>query len=241
MLRTDRLIVVSSLALSTAALVFALRGTPTPSAFASSPLANDLGPADGLLLATEAGKDALRVAAKDGRISWGDRQTNRAWSVAAVDIDRVMRKLLDGTSYTEKRNELKEKITKAEGEFQKRAEEIQAKFPIPQGGQPPAEGAQAFQQLQQEYRMFREGISAEGEKLTAEQFESAYRELVAAVETIAEKESIDLVFRFQPTADPFDSKSSGESIDRIRARTFLKYPAQIDITADVMKALNLTA
>ena len=240
MLRTDRIIVAGSLALSVAALIVAARGPLTPVALGADRFAADLGPADGLLLATEAGKDALRVAAKDGRIAWGDRSTNRVWSAACVDIDKVMKKLLDGPSYTEKRNEVKEKLEKGEAEFQKRAEEIQTKYPIPQGGQPPAEGQQAFQQLQQEYRMFREGIAAQGEKLAAEQFEAAYRELVAAVDTIAEKESIDLVFRFAPTADPFEAKGSGEAIEKIRARTFLRYPSQIDITADVMKALNLS-
>jgi len=117
--------------------------------------------------------------------------------------------------------------------------EIQAKYPIPQGGQPPAEGQQAFQALQQEYRVFRESIAGETEKMAAEQFEAAYRELTAAVDTVSEKEQIDLVFRFQPTAEPFEAKSSADAIDRIRARCFLRYPAEIDITAEVMKALNL--
>ncbi len=240
MLRTERLIVAGSLAISAAALVVALRGPATPVAVGGAPFANDLGPADALLLTTEAGKDALRVSAKDGRLAWGDRGTNRSWSVAAVDIDKVMKKLLDGASYAEKRTEVREKLEKGEAEFQKRAEEIQAKFPIPPGGQPPAEGQQAFQQLQQEYRMFREGIAAEGEKLASEQFEASYRELVAAVEAVCEKESIDIVFRFAPTADPFEAKGSAEAIEKIRARTFLKYPTQVDITADVLKALNLS-
>ena len=60
-----------------------------------------------------------------------------------------------------------------------------------------------------------------------------------AVETVSEKESIDLVLRFQPTADPFEAKGSAEAIDRIRARTLLKYPTQVDITPEVMKALGI--
>ena len=241
MLRTDRLIVAGSLALSAVALVVALRGPATPVAEASTTLAlGDLGPADALILNGGEGKDALRVAAQDGRIGWGDRATNRAWSIGAVDIDRIMKKLLDGASYVEKRDALREKIEKAEADFQRRAEEIQQKFPIPADGMPPAEGQQAFQVLDQEYRQFGQGAMGERDKLTAEQFESAYRELVSAVEAVADKESIDLVFRFQPTADPFESKAGPEAVDRIRARTFLKYPAQVDITAEVMKVLNLS-
>ncbi|MEI7878740.1 MAG: OmpH family outer membrane protein [Planctomycetota bacterium] len=239
MLKSDRFIVAGSLALSCAALIFALRASVTPMAMAGLPLANDLGPADALLLTTEAGKDALRVSAKDGHIAWGDRATNRAWSVAAVDIDKVMKKLLEGASYAEKRNEIKDKIEKGEADFQKRAEDIQAKFPVAPGGPPPAEGQAAFQQLQQEYRMFRESIGAESDRLAAEQFEASYRELVVAVETVSEKESIDLVLRFQPTADPFEAKGSAEAIDRIRARTLLKYPTQVDITPEVMKARGI--
>ena len=81
---------------------------------------------------------------------------------------------------------------------------------------------------------------AESDKLTADQFESAYRELVAAVEAVSEKESIDLVYRFQPTSNPFEAKAPAESVDRIRARTFLKYAEALDITEEVMKALNLS-
>ena len=112
----------------TAALIWA----PTMSgmAEASTTLAlGDLGPADALILNAGEGKDALRVAAQDGRIGWGDRATNRAWSIGAVDIDRIMKKLLDGASYVEKRDALREKIEKAEADFQRRAEEIQQKFP----------------------------------------------------------------------------------------------------------------
>jgi Skp family chaperone for outer membrane proteins len=78
------------------------------------------------------------------------------------------------------------------------------------------------------------------EKLGAEQFERAYRELIAAVETISEKESIDLVFRFYPTEDAFESERVSDALAQIQARTFLKYPKSIDITSDVMKALNLS-
>ena len=74
----------------------------------------------------------------------------------------------------------------------------------------------------------------------AEQFERAYRELVAAVETVAEKESIDLVYRFYPTAKPFETERMGEALSQIQSRVFLKYPEAIDITPEVMKALNLS-
>jgi len=239
MQRFERFLVAGSIALSLSALVVAWKGPLTPTAVGGAPFDADLGPADALLLSTAAGKDALRVAARDGRIGWGDRTTSRAWSMASVDVDKVMKKLLEGSSYASKRDEMREKLEKTEAEFEKRAQEIQEKFPIPPGGQPPMEGQEAFRQLEKEYRAFQEAFTAETQRLTAEQFESAYREMVVAVEAVSEKESIDLVFRFVPTADPFEAKSSGEAVDRIRARTFLKYPTEIDITADVLKALGV--
>lgn len=201
---------------------------------------NDLGPADGLLLATEAGKDPMRVHAKDGRIAWGDRSTNRVWSVASVDIDRVMKKIFDGASYVEKRREAQESAKTEEAEFNKRAEDLRAKYQPAEGSAPPPEAQREMAMLQQEYNKWLEGMRARDEKIAAEQFEQAYRELVAAVEAVSEKESIDLVFRFYPTDEPFKANRAGEALAQIQARTFLKYPASIDITADVMKVLNLS-
>ena len=103
MSKISRLAVASSFVLSSVALALALRGAPSQHAYANPLFAGDLGPADALFLNTEAGKDPLRIAAKDGRISWGDRATNRVWSVASVDIDTVMKKILEGASYVEPR------------------------------------------------------------------------------------------------------------------------------------------
>ena len=162
------------------------------------------------------------------------------WSVASVDIDTVMKKLLDRPSYLDARKELDEKTQGEEGEFQKRLEAIKAKYPTAENAPPPAEAQQEVMALQREYQGWMEMVRRRGEKLGAEQFEQAYRELVSAVETVADKESIDLVFRFYPTAEPFKSERTGEALSQIQSRTFLKYPASIDITSDVMKALNLS-
>lgn len=240
MSKISRLAIASSFFLSALALAVALRGSPSQEAVAGPLLSSDLGPADGLMLNTSQGKDPLRVVAKDGRISWGDRATNRVWSVAAVDIDKVMKKILEGASYADPRKEMNEKAKGEEEEFQKRFEAIKAKYPVAEGQMPPAEAQQEIRALQQEYQAWFESARRRDEKMSAEQFERAYRELVAAVETVSEKESIDLVFRFYPTSDPFKSERIGEALSQIQSRTFLKYPSTIDITSDVMKALNLS-
>jgi hypothetical protein len=239
MSKISRLAVASSFVLSSVALALALRGAPSQHAYANPLFAGDLGPADALFLNTEAGKDPLRIAAKDGRISWGDRATNRVWSVASVDIDTVMKKILEGASYVEPRNEATEKAKAEEAEFQARFEAIKAKYQVADNAPPPQEAQQEVMALQREYQGWLEGVRRRDDKLGAEQFEQAYRELVVAVEAVAEKESIDLVFRFYPTATPFKSERMGEALSQIQSRVFLKYPESIDITAEVMKALNL--
>ena len=240
MSKISRFAVASSFILSSVALAVALRGAPSQQASADAIFASDLGPADALLLNTESGKDPLRVAAKDGRIAWGDRATNRVWSVASVDIDKVMKKILEGASYADPRKEASEKAQAEEAEFQKRLETIKSKYPMAENAPPPPEAQQEVMALQREYQGWLESVRRRDEKMTAEQFEQAYRELVAAVESVADKESIDLVFRFFPTAEPFKTERMGEALSQIQSRTFLKYPASIDITADVMKVLNLS-
>lgn len=243
MQKSDRLVVAGSLAVSVLSLAVALSGggSARSAAVAGAPRANDLGPADGVLLSTGEGKDPLRISAADGRIAWGERSTNRVWSVAAVDINKVMKKLLEGTSYVEKRKEAQDAAQAEEAQFNARLEEIKSKYPLAgDGTPPPMEAQQAVAQLQQDYGKWLEGTRAKAEKLSSEQYEQAYRELVAAVEAVSEKESIDLVYRFYPTADPFEAERIGDAITQIQARTFLKYPSSIDITAEVMKALNLS-
>jgi len=202
MQKSDRLVVAGSLAVSVLSLAVALSGGGfgRSAAVAGAPRANDLGPADGVLLSTGEGKDPLRISAADGRIAWGDRSTNRLWSVGAVDINKVMKKLLEGTSYVDKRKEAQDAAQAEEAEFNKRLDEIKAKYPLAGDGSPPP----------------------------------------MEVETVSEKESIDLVYRFYPTSEPFEAERIGDAITQIQARTFLKYPSAIDITTEVMKALNLS-
>ena len=236
----SRFLVAGSFVLSLSAFVLAYRGAPSSLAVAGAPVPSDLGPAEGLLLGEKGKDEPVRVTIADGRIAWGDRSTNRVWSVASVDIDKVMKKILEGASYTDPRTEATEKAKAEEVEFQTRLQAIQERYPVADGAPPPQEAQQAVMALQREYQNWLEGVRRRDEKMGAEQFERAYRELVAAVETVAEKESIDLVYRFYPTAKPFETERMGEALSQIQSRVFLKYPEAIDITPEVMKALNLS-
>ena len=106
-------------------------------------------------------------------------------------------------------------------------EEHQAQL---QMGQAIAQQLQAFQQ---------EAIALEDAK-TAEQLEQCYRELVEAVNVVADRKKIDTVFRFIPTDDEFTKGDSSAAMLQIRLRTFLRYPDRDDITEDIAEELNLT-
>ncbi len=246
----DRLIVVTSLVVAVASL--ALHFVPSSSAYALpspspfAPSGNDLGPADALVLNEQksSGKEAapVRLRVEEQRLTWDDRSTSKAWSIGAVHVDKAMKAILNGSAYAEKRHELEEMAKKQDAEFNARVEELRKKYANVGPQSPEAPKAQAESQaLFQEYDQWRQGSMKIQEKLFAEQIEAAYRELTAAVESVADKEKIDIVIRFAPTALPFETDSLAGSREQVISRTFLKYPETIDITAEVLKALNVTA
>ena len=83
-------------------------------------------------------------------------------------------------------------------------EEHQAQL---QMGQAIAQQLQAFQQ---------EAIALEDAK-TAEQLEQCYRELVEAVNVVADRKKIDTVFRFIPTDDEFTKGDSSAAMRLFRS------------------------
>jgi hypothetical protein len=76
-------------------------------------------------------------------------------------------------------------------------------------------------------------------RLAAGQIERAYRDLIAAVEVVAERRRIDLVFRFIPTDNEFQAISPPQAYTGIHARIALKYPPGLDVTDEVMEELAL--
>lgn len=241
----ERLVVLASLAIAVTSLALHVVPQASSQAVAAQPTvaANDLGPVDGLVLNdVKGGKDAaaLRFFVEGQHLGWGDRVTSRAWSVGAVHVDKAMKALLNAGTYAEKRKELEETAKQQDAEFGKRLDALREKYKNLTPQSPEAPQAQAESQaLGQEYEKWRQGSMRIQEKLFAEQIEAAYRELVAAVETVSEKERIDLVVRFIPTGNPFETDSLAGAREQVISRTFLKYPEAVDITAEVLKALNV--
>ena len=59
------------------------------------------------------------------------------------------------------------------------------------------------------------------------------------MDVVCDRRKIDLVYRFIPSVTPFESQDLGNAMIQVQARTFLRAPESIDLTADVMKELNL--
>jgi Skp family chaperone for outer membrane proteins len=202
--------------------------------------AADLGPAQAVLLE---GKDGpLKLANAGGRPGWGDDATAKSWSMGAVNVDKVLKKLLANKSYQDEVNRFNEDTEKQAGEFQKEMESLKAEYGNKGKDDPDlAKGQAAFQSLVERYQKWNGGVQAARGKLMADQVEKAYREMVTAVDTICERRHIDIVYRCISTAQPFESIDPMGAMIQVQARTFLHVPESIDLTADVMKELNLSA
>jgi hypothetical protein len=229
-----------ALCLTILTVAWLLIGRPTPDTTANARAVNmaDLGPAQNILLEGKDGVLTLRNEAN--HLAWGDQPTSRVWSCAAVHLDKVLKKLLASTRFTDERSQFEEAAKKQSGDFERQMEAIKAKYGEMAKDNPDlAKGKEEMQALYGQYQKWNEGISASQSKLMAGQVESAYRELVTAVDVIADRQKIDVVYRFIPAAAPFESAQLGDAMVQVQARTFLRAPESLDITADVMKELGL--
>jgi len=231
--------IVASAALAAAGFFAAQLAAPRAADARSVP-ATDLGPAQSVLLE---GKDGpMKLANAGGRPGWGDDATAKAWSVGAVHVDKVLKKLLDNKSYQDERASFDEEAKKQGQEFQKEMDGLKAQYGDKSKDDPDfPKGQAAVQALFERYQKWNAGLQAAQGKLMAEQVEKAYRELVTVVDVVSDRRKVDVVYRFIPSATPFDSQDLGNAMIQVQARTFLRAPETIDLTADVLKELNLPA
>ena len=231
----DRTLVIVALAVAAVAI---LRPT-TSSTIADSPnwLLETLGPAESLELSGDPG---LLVRNEEGRIAWGEEPTSRSWSVGAVHIDSIIKRLLQTEDYLGEREEMEAELKEIEADFNDRAQAIQGEYGEIAEDDPLFPEAQGrMQALMQEYQQFTQVSRGRITMLEAEQLERSYRELIEAMEIVADQRSIDFVYRFIPTAEPFGTKNAEQAMLQIQLRTFLKYPEAVDITQHVMDELDL--
>jgi len=82
------------------------------------------------------------------------------------------------------------------------------------------------------------GADARG-ALYAEQMQESYKEIIEAVNVVAERMNIDMVLRFIPPDDEFEQGNPDSIIMQIRLRSALRTPKGLDITDEVLAELGL--
>lgn len=241
--RTERAVVYSLLAILLAVnlvpLVTSFSGVEANADALAAPLEDPtLGPASALVLSGDKGD--LRLENRGKRLAWGKDASARAYSVAFVNVGKVLTQLRMSASFRDEADTLKRRQEENEADYRKRLEEITGRL------EQMERGSDEFNRLYEEggalYREFMDWGSkafAERERLAAAQIERAYKEVVAAVDVVCDRLNIDMVYRFIPTNDPFESENFEGAITEVRLRTVLRYPEGLDITSDILRELNL--
>jgi len=226
------------------AMVIAMSDRWTSSAEAEDKTAQPaLGPASSLTL-ENAEAQSITVSVDENRLSWGDAPQQRVHSVAYVHIGKALAALLQGDSYREEVESLNEELAEAQQAIADAFESMQERMQGVTPDDPDYEkiGQEGQQLLQQRDRFVTQANTARA-MLGADQVERAYRELVDAVNVVADRLDIDIVNRFIPTDDAFDLQSGPQAFQnammQIRLRSVLRYPEGADITDEVMEELGI--
>ena len=239
----ERIVIYCLLALLLAVNIPQLLGLAGQPALADAMAAwlDDLGPAASLTLLSE-DEDVEKVVLRNrgGRLAWGDADHDIAHSVAYVHIGTILSQLMESETFTEDRQRMIDDLEEAEQEYTGRLNALTER--MNELDPESSEAAELYEQgsaIYQEYMEWQEEAMTRRGALDAEQLEEAYRELIEAVEVVADREGIDTVYRFIPTGDPFDAKNPEQAMMAIRLRTALRYPEELDITDSVIEELSL--
>ena len=238
MQRVERILVHSLLVVLLIA-VFSDRPFPGATAEAEpSRVEEVLGPADRLVLLRNG--EEVEVKAAGNGLAWGKQPTARSWSLGAVDVPRLLTTLMDSERFADDRKALQEEVEAQNQEFEKRFEEFRDEYGELTREDPKFATAQGtWQAMMQEYQEWQQGTLVIQQKLGAEQVETAYRELVEAVDIVAEREGIEIVVRFVPVSEPFKTEDLERASNQVRQRLLLRYPDALDLTSKVESELGL--
>lgn len=198
----------------------------------------DLGPADRVILAAEDANLELRSAG--GRLAWGEDESSRAYSVAYMHIGRALEQMMDSQQFVDERTDFDEEFEAKFTELRDRFEAWQDRNPNASPDQPPPpEAQQEFRELMQANQQLEQDRMTRSGQLLAQQVERAYREVVTAVNVVADRRKIDIVYRFIPTENEFQAQTPDQAYLAISSRTILRSPEKLDITDAVMEELAL--
>ena len=237
MITRERLLTWSTIITLTGLMAFTLLRPPAPAHAEETVKAPRLGPASEITLEAADGTTAdLRL--EDGRLAWGPESQQSTQAIAYVHIGALLPTLMQQDEWVEERESLGDRLTEEAQVMIEELEGIKSELegldedergPVMQRGQALAQQLQAFQQQ----------AKAIQERMTSEQLEKCYRELIDAVNLVADRKKIDTVLRFIPTDDPFTPGDSNAAMLQIRLRALLRYPESFDITGDVADELNI--
>ncbi len=205
--------------------------------------APSLGPASQLTLENE-NAETITLKVEEKRIAWGDQPQQRIRSIAYVHTGKALGALMQGESYVEEQQLLTEEMKEAQQAIADAFEAMQEKMQgiTPEDPEFDSINQEAQAVLQQRDRFVQQANAAKA-TLGAEQVERAYRELVDAVNVVADRLEIDTVHRFIPTDDSFEIQPGPGAFQaamlQIRLRSVLRYPEDIDITEEVMEELGI--
>ena len=235
----ERILIYGALALLGALNLSTVLGLGSPEAMAErSSVDDELGPASSLILTGE--DEPLVLRNSTGHLAWADNAHAQAYSVAFFAQAKAMGPLLKAEQYVEERQELEDELRTRGQEFEQRIGAYRQQNAGVAPDDPRAmEVGQTYQAMLAEYEQWRAQANARMGQLTAGHVEKAYRDMVAAVEVVSERQGIDIVFRFIPTADDFGAANPPQAYLATRQRLALVYPEALDITDAVLEELSL--
>ena len=106
----------------------------------------------------------------------------------------------------------------------------------PEGQEVIAQGRAKHQEMQEWLRL----MMAKRNQMESKHLATAYEELISAVQIVAERKNIDIVFRTIPTEDEIIGNDVDSTMLQIRLRSALVYPEDLEITDDVMSELGVS-
>lgn len=205
-------------------------------------LLDELGPATALTLVDEddADGDDVVLRNKDGKLSFGESPHATAHSVGFVHVGKIMGPLMESRTMLDARERLDEELADKDEEFRSRMQDFEEEHRGVTPESPNFDDVRdQYRALLEEFQRWQMEKAGRREKLLAGQIEQAYRDVVAAVDVVADRDDIDLVYRFIPAENEFETDSPAAAYDAIRARVAIKHPDGLDLTDQVLEELDL--
>ena len=197
-----------------------------------------LGPVESLTLHGE--DEELTISNGEGRISWGDEKTSRAWSIGFMEVGKALSQLMKADHFIDAREELEEELEESMSSSKDTLDALREEGQQMQPDDPAIPDMRhRWDRAYAEFQRLQKLASESRAGLLAEQMESSYSEVVEAVNVVAERLKIDMVLRFIPPDGEFNQGNPDSMIVQIRLRTALRLPEGIDITDEVLGELGL--